>query len=56
MKKLHYVRAKTNILNENERVTCTMNEYSNILSVFQLNYQPNSSCDHRGIGMFQVQT
>ena len=30
------IRAKTNILNESERITFTMNEYSNILSVFSI--------------------
>ena len=28
------IRAKTNILNESERIIFTTNEYSNILSVF----------------------
>ena len=32
-----FIRAKTNILNETERIAFTTNEYSNILSVFSIN-------------------
>ena len=33
-------RAKTNILNESERITFTTNEYSNILQVFSIKLLP----------------
>ena len=45
-KKLNNSRAKTNILNENEQITFTMNEYS-INNFNYVNNYRNSSCDHR---------